>query len=284
MSLKTNPRLSLVDESNPALAFATADENQNQNSIPVGPAWVEVTRLTLALPHLDRAFDGYKVAQFSDLHVDNWMNPERLDPVIGLVNALGADLIAITGDFITHRAERFAPGLTPLLRRLFAPDGVVAILGNHDEWAGEKTIRRMLRQAGISLLDNTSVSLKRDGAVLSFAGIGDFYVENDRLDRVLEHLPSQGAAVLLAHEPDFADISARTGRFDLQISGHTHGGQIDLPVIGRLFLPRHARKYPCGLYKVGGMWLYTNRGLGMTHLHIRYNATSEVTLFTLTRG
>lgn len=284
MSLKTNPRLSLVEPNNPALAFTGAEDQQANNLIPQGPAWVEVTPLKLTLPHLDPAFDGYRVAQFSDLHVDHWMTPERLDPVIDLVNALGADLIAITGDYITHRAEAYAPGLTPLLKRLSAPDGVLAILGNHDHWAGERSIRSMLRLSGLTTLDNNLVTVQRDGASLHFAGIDDYYVDCDRLDLVLDKMPSQGAAVLLAHEPDFADISSRTGRFDLQISGHTHGGQIDLPVIGRLFLPRHARKYPCGLYRVGGMWLYTNRGLGMSHVHIRYNAKSEITLYTLKSG
>jgi predicted MPP superfamily phosphohydrolase len=101
------------------------------------------------------------------------------------------------------------------------------------------------------------------------------------MDQVLKRLPEDGAAILLAHEPDFADISARTGRFDLQISGHTHGGQIRLPMIGFPYLPRFGRKYPRGLYKVGNMLQYTNRGVGMVHLPVRFNSRPEITLFTL---
>jgi predicted MPP superfamily phosphohydrolase len=97
----------------------------------------------------------------------------------------------------------------------------------------------------------------------------------------LERLPEEGAAILLAHEPDFADLSARTGRFDLQLSGHSHGGQVKLPLFGIPYLPRFARKYPRGRYQVGKMILYTNRGLGMVHLPFRFNSRPEITLFTL---
>jgi len=283
MSLKMLLKRSLVEADRLVInGFKPATRSgASRVAAAIDPGWVEVTQRKLTLPRLDPAFDGYRLAQFSDIHMDNWMTPERISQVVDLVNAQQPDLIAITGDFITHHAEQYTPSLTPLLERLSARDGVVAIRGNHDHWAGARAINRMLRASGIVNLCNSAISLHRGLASLHFAGVDDFYVHADRLDLTLKKLPPKGAAVLLAHEPDYADISSRTGRFDLQISGHTHGGQIDLPVVGRMFLPRHARKYPCGLYRVGGMWLYTNRGLGMSHFHIRYNAKSEVTLYTL---
>jgi predicted MPP superfamily phosphohydrolase len=94
-------------------------------------------------------------------------------------------------------------------------------------------------------------------------------------------LPAEGCAILLAHEPDCADDSAATGRFDLQISGHSHGGQVSLPLIGPPVLPYLAQKYPSGLYQVGQMFQYTNRGVGMTPPYVRLNCRPEITVFTL---
>ncbi len=117
-------------------------------------------------------------------------------------------------------------------------------------------------------------------ARLHVAGVDDYMVGAARPDLVLERLPAEGAAVLLAHEPDFADVSAATGRFDMQISGHSHGGQVRLPVLDPPYLPPHARRYPLGLYRVAGMLQYTNRGVGMLGPHIRLNCRPEITAFT----
>jgi predicted MPP superfamily phosphohydrolase len=98
---------------------------------------------------------------------------------------------------------------------------------------------------------------------------------------VIDQLSENGAAILLVHEPDFADVSAATGKFDLQVSGHTHGGQIVLPFYGPPILPLSGRKYPSGLYRVGNMFQYTNRGVGVDRMPIRWNCPAEITLFTL---
>jgi predicted MPP superfamily phosphohydrolase len=111
--------------------------------------------------------------------------------------------------------------------------------------------------------------------------VDDIWEGAPRLDEVTAQLSDNGAAILLAHEPDFADTSAATGRFDLQLSGHTHGGQVVLPFMGAPILPYLGRKYGSGLYKVGEMLQYTNRGVGMARLPIRINCPPEITLFVL---
>jgi uncharacterized protein len=141
-----------------------------------------------------------------------------------------------------------------------------------------------MAESGIIELSNEVYPIQRGQARLYVAGIDDYIARNDRLEQVLEQLPEEGAAILLAHEPDFADISARTGRFDLQISGHSHGGQVNLPLIGPLYLPRYARKYTSGLYNVNGMIQYTNRGVGKVHVPLRLNSSPEITVFTLRNG
>jgi len=156
-----------------------------------------------------------------------------------------------------------------------------AVLGNHDHWMGSERVRHILRESNITDLSNYVYTLRRSEAVLHFAGIDDVMAHEDDLDRVLRKLPSSGPAVLLVHEPDFADVTAATGRFVLQLSGHSHGGQFVLPKIGPPFRGSHFKKYPLGKYQVEDMVLYTNRGLGTNTFWLRINCPPEITVLTL---
>lgn len=247
----------------------------------IEPSWVETTYLPLRLSRLGKGFQGYRLVQISDIHMDGWMNRKRLDDIVDRVNSLKPDLIVVTGDFVTHEPWKYVDDMVQSLSRLSARDGVLSVLGNHDHWAGVWTVQKILKKSNILNLNNQVRTLQCDGSHLHIAGIDDYYTGYARLDKVLEQLPQDGAAILLAHEPDFADISAATGRFDLQLSGHSHGGQVVLPFIGAPYLPRYCRKYPSGLYKVGNMFQYTNRGLGSVHFKIRFNSRPEITEFTL---
>lgn len=249
----------------------------------VEPLAIEYRHVTLMLPRLDPAFDGFRLVQLSDLHVNGWLTPERLAEVAAAINALQPDAIALTGDFVSGRQTYDRAGLVEALRVLRPAEVSVAVLGNHDHGhrTGPEGIRTLLHEAGIRELNNAAIALRRGAAALHLAGVDDLRFRQSRLDQVLEALPDEGAAILLAHEPDFADISAATGRFDLQLSGHTHGGQVRAPLIGPLLLPRYGQRYPAGLYRVRGMYVYTNRGLGMGHLRVRFNCRPEITIFTL---
>jgi predicted MPP superfamily phosphohydrolase len=247
----------------------------------IEPKWIDVNHVSLPLPRLHPSFDGYRLVQISDLHIDGGTNRQRLEEAVELVRVCEPDLVAITGDFITHFPGRYAADLIRWLGKLRAPDGVVGVLGNHDHGGNAPEVRAILRAAGVTDLSNAVQTLRRGQAALHLCGVDDPLKRQARLDRVLERLPEEGPAILLAHEPDYADISAATGRFALQLSGHTHGGQVRLPFVGPLFLPRWGRKYPQGFYKVKGMLLYTNRGLGTAHLTLRFNCRPEITVFTL---
>jgi uncharacterized protein len=250
----------------------------------VEPEDVEVVPVSLVLPRLDAVFEGYRIAQISDIHADGWMTPGRVLSLVNLVNAEAPDLVAITGDFATYSRFRslirHASRLVAPLRRLQATDGVVAVLGNHDHKTDARTVRRVLAASGVIELHNAVLTLRRGGESLYLCGVDDLKEGTPRLDRALEGLSEEGAAVLLAHEPDFADESAATGRFDLQLSGHSHCGQVGVPLLRYPFLPKLSRKYPTGLYRVGDMFLYTNRGLG-AHPRFRFNCRPEITVFTL---
>jgi predicted MPP superfamily phosphohydrolase len=243
---------------------------------------VEIKPLTLTLPRLSPEFDGYRVVQIGDLHLDDWTRPERLKGIAQKVNEQRPDLVAITGDFASYSARELdTQWLVEALRLLSARDGCVAILGNHDYLTDVKLVRRCIREGGVAELINDVLTLRRGDAVLHVAGIDDVMEGRSRLDLVLQKLPDPGAAILLAHEPDFADVSAATGRFDLQLSGHSHGGQIGVPILRRLVLPPFSQRYTSGLHEVGGMRVYTNRGLGFVHLRARILCRPEITVFTL---
>jgi predicted MPP superfamily phosphohydrolase len=247
----------------------------------VEPGWVDIERVKLKLPRLSPGFDGYRIAQISDIHMGGWMTHERFAEVAAAINDLNLDLVAITGDFVTSRADLWTEELGSVLSTLKAADGVVAVMGNHDQSGNRPIVQAIMRQSGIIELSNNVWTVKRGGERLHIAGVDDAWHKLDRLDDVLRKLPGEGGAILLAHEPDFADQSAATGRFDLQISGHSHGGQVVVPVLGPQRLPPFGRKYPLGLYKVGDMLQYTNRGIGMVRPYVRFNCRPEVTVFTL---
>jgi uncharacterized protein len=240
----------------------------------------------LRLPRLDPAFAGFRLVQISDIHLSESLNVDQMADVNQLVLNLRPDIVAITGDFIDRRGAsgRFLPKLSSALRTLSDQVQVLAVLGNHDYSVGAERVREILADSDILELRNQVFSLERGGASFHFAGLDDVTRGKPRMYEVLQQLPKEGAAVLLSHAPDYADISARTGRFDLQISGHSHGGQVVIPLIGPPVLPRNGKKYISGLYKVGQMYQYTNRGLGTSGLQIRFNCRPEITLFTLQPG
>ncbi|HUN09932.1 MAG TPA: metallophosphoesterase [Aggregatilineales bacterium] len=248
----------------------------------IEPGWVEVKPVTLTLPRLDPAFDGYRLVQISDIHMGTGMTAERLASIVELVNAQAPDVVVITGDFVTHGDINFQmPALRDGLSQLRAVDTAVAILGNHDHWTDHILVRRMLAEAQVLDISNGLQTIRRGQSSLHIAGVDDYWERQDRLDDVLALLPDEGCAILLAHEPDYADISAPTGRFDLQLSGHSHGGQVILPFIGPPILPSYSHKYPVGQYQVGSMIQYTNRGLGTVAPMVRFNCRPEITVFSL---
>jgi len=241
----------------------------------------QVTSLELRLARLGRAFDGLRVVHLSDLHMSSVTTAERLMEVVALANALQPDVIALTGDYVIGDRSFDGAALAQVLGQLRAPEGMFAVLGNHDRRPHVEAVRRALRAGGAVELDNTLISLRRGQDVLHIAGVDSFYRRRARLDRVLYALPASGCAVLLAHEPDFADVAAPTHRFDLQLSGHAHGGQVRVPGLTRFGLPKYGERYVQGLHMVGDMLLYVSRGLGMTTAPLRLNCRPEITLLVL---
>ncbi len=245
----------------------------------IEPNWIDVTQVPVVMPHLPPAFEGYRIVQITDVHADHWMTTDRLSRIVTLINQQKPDLVALTGDFVTFSAEKYGNHLTAF-KALKPKDQVVAVLGNHDVWTNPQLVSQILRAAQVNVLANQVYLVQRGQATLAIGGVGDVWNGQDRLDQVIAQLPASGGAILLAHEPDFADVTALTGRFGLQLSGHSHGGQVVLPLM-KLVLPLLGKKYPSGKYQVGQMTQYTSRGVGMASPRVRFNCRPEVTVLTL---
>jgi predicted MPP superfamily phosphohydrolase len=241
----------------------------------------EIVPVDVNIPELDPRFDGYRIVHITDIHLGQWLSTDRLRGVIDLVNKQNPDMVAITGDFVSYAVDHLVDDLTVCLKKLQPNDVSLAVLGNHDHWNGADKIRNVLHKSGVIDISNDVYTLQRKEAILHIAGVDSVMLNKHRLDLVMDKLHSSGPAILLAHEPDFADISATTGRFSLQISGHSHGGQFMIPGIGTFIRGPHFLKYPIGKYKVGDMIQYTNRGLGTNIFWLRINCPPEITVFNL---
>jgi uncharacterized protein len=245
----------------------------------IEPVWIDVVQVPVTLPRLSPALEGYRIVQITDIHADGWMDADRIAQITQQVNAQKPDLITLTGDYVTKNAEKFAPALKSL-SALNAPDGTIAILGNHDEWTNPKLITEVLESSNIKVLKNQVITLDRKGGLLNIAGLGDAWSGEDDMEKVLQQLPGIGASIMLAHEPDVADRTVETKKFDLQLSGHSHGGQVSLPFM-KLVTPPLGHKYPVGQYQIGDLIQYTSRGVGTSGIRVRFNCRPEITVITL---
>jgi predicted MPP superfamily phosphohydrolase len=243
----------------------------------------EITELPLEIPGLSDEFNGYRIVQITDLHLGHWLSPERLDGVVELVNRQEPDLVVMTGDYVSYVLKGITKSMISAFSNLLPKEATLAVQGNHDHWMGVENIRAIFNASGVIELANDVYTIQRGNAKLHIAGVDDITVGANDLEAVLAKLPEDEPAILLAHEPDYADISAQTGRFALQLSGHSHGGQIVLPKIGALLRGPGFFKYPNGLYQVGEMVQYTNRGVGTHVFRVRYNCPPEITVIKLWR-
>jgi len=247
-----------------------------------------LVEIEIPLARLPEAFDGFRLVQLSDFHYDEHFSAIPIRKSVAVVNDLRPDLIALTGDFVTvpilerpaslRAAAATVEPCAALLHELQAPK--YAILGNHDAIASPDHVVRALESANITVLRNQSVAIERGRDRMWLAGIDDLLRGRPDMSATLANISEKETTILLAHEPDFAD-DASLSPVDLQLSGHSHGGQIWIPGIGAPWLPPMARRYPRGLHQLGNLTLYTNIGIGTIRAPIRINCQPEITLITL---
>jgi len=254
--------------------------------------WVEITHRAIGLRSLPSAFEGMKIAQLSDIHLDEFTEPFLLRHSIEQINRLEPDLVLLTGDFVSYEIAprkfsiRSAWQCAEMLSELQCPQRY-AILGNHDHWLSGTEVSRALRANGIPVLVNSHVPVERGGSRMWLAGLDDPVCGRPDPDKAIpgsiRGIEGQ-PLVLMCHAPDYADdllahpAGASVG---LMLSGHTHGGQVRLPFVGALDLPPGGKKYVQGLFRLGSLQLYVNRGLGTIGVPFRFACPPEITFIRL---
>lgn len=247
------------------------------------PNWLEITRRELPLKELPSAFAGTRLVHFSDVHLGFNKDAHDLAKLVQHIKEEKPDIICFTGDIVDSYAEDLT-GSVSILAELQAPLGKYAILGNHD-YKNTELLTRLLATAGFRVLRNQSYLVKQGGAVIAVAGLEDMLHGKPDPAAAIKGIPAGTFTLLMMHEPDYAD-TAEAYPFHLQLSGHSHGGQIRLPLIGAPFTPYGSHKYIDGLYYTENkaMPVYVNRGFGETSMPFRFLCRPELTVLTLRRG
>jgi predicted MPP superfamily phosphohydrolase len=249
---------------------------------------IDIIQRPIAISNLPDPFHGFRIAQISDIHLEEFTEPYFFERVIKRINTLRPDMVLITGDFVTLGAFTFmsashaAHRCAELLATLTSPLRY-AILGNHDVSVGADMVTRALTTNGTPVLANCHLPIERNGSRLWLCGVNDPATSNPDLNLAIPTRPD-GPVILMAHEPDFADIVTQHplgSHVDLMLSGHTHGGQIQLPFLGPIILPPMGKKYAQGIFRLNQMQLYVNRGIGTVGVPFRLNCPPEITVFTL---
>lgn len=242
--------------------------------------WVRVRNIDVELASLPRAFEGYRIAQLSDLHVGSHCPRSRVEAWVRRVNGLDVDLVALTGDYVTS-GVRYHEDIAAALGGLAARDGVYAVMGNHDYYGDGEPLMTLLAERGIRLLRNEATQLARGDAIVHLAGVDDIYTKRIDIDAATRGLLPGAPLVMLAHDPASFPELARRG-CSLVLSGHTHWGQIGVPWLAdSLNYARLMTRHAAGRYELDGATLYVSPGLGTTGPPVRLGTWPEITLVTL---
>jgi uncharacterized protein len=244
--------------------------------------WLEIVCRELHFPELPAGLDGLRIALLADFHLYPTTRLEYIEHCVASAHQLRPDLVLLGGDFVQATADAIFD-LAPVLARLDSTLGSFCVLGNHDHWKGRQIVEQGLHESRLPVLRNAGRTLRFGGESLYLAGVDDCWAGHPDLAAAMADHPAGTFTILLSHEPDPASEYARDERIGLQLSGHSHGGQVRFPFVGSPFLPPYGREYDMGLYRIGRMQLYTNRGIGVT-APIRLNCRPEITLVTLRAG
>jgi uncharacterized protein len=237
-------------------------------------------RKQVRLPKLPNPFDGFRIVLLTDLHLHPFTTANLIRRTVEISNALKPDLVLLGGDFVCGFAEA-ALELAPILERLNAKHGLFAVLGNYDHYRGGDIVLDGLRRASIRVLINEGVRLTIGDGSIFLAGIDSVSAGQPDPSAAFSSRKNEAVNLALVHEPDYIDQLSSLVQVDLQLSGHTHGGQVRIPGFGAIILPPFGHTYVEGLYRVGSSQVYTSRGIGTVGVPFRFNCPPEVTEITL---
>ncbi len=243
-----------------------------------------IERVTCPLPEAHEGLDGLRIAVMSDFHHDDFHDDGLIGGAIESMNALKPDLVMFPGDFISSDVAGM-DALVGHFRRIESRLGAFACLGNHDQWNAPEGVTKQLERGGVSLLKNAASELRspRTGERFMIAGLESAWSGDPDLSKTLRGVNGDVPVLLGWHEPDPFD-SITDGRVLLQMSGHTHGGQVCAPFYGAIQLPRYGHKYVAGLFGDEQARLYVTRGIGSMGVPVRFCCPPEISLITLRAG
>ncbi|GIP25083.1 metallophosphoesterase [Paenibacillus sp. J23TS9] len=253
----------------------------------IEPNLLRIEKVKIITPSVTADLNGMRIIQISDLHLGEFYSLDKLRNLVTRINSLKPDLVVFTGDLIDNFSQyRNSGKVAPILKQIKATLGKYAVYGNHDQGGGGKhQYLRLMSDSGFKVLVNENKVLNVGRSKLNIAGLDDFLLGSPDLKSTFKQVDPDSFDLLLVHEPDVAD---RLGSYpvDLQLSGHSHGGQVRLPGYGSLYTPPLAHKYTEGLYTFYRQsrkpsYLYVNRGIGTTRLPFRFDSIPELTLLTL---
>jgi len=254
----------------------------------IGRHEIEIAERTFHIANLPPAFDGFRIVQFSDIHLVEYTEDFFVRDVIAKVNALNPDLLLVTGDFVSRGpmpievSYQAAARCGALLGALTCPQRY-GVLGNHDAIVGSRLIRDHMENNGLPILVNQFVRVERDGQHIVVGGLDNTSAGTPNLSLAVPG-KHDAPVILMVHEPDYTIHIAthpRGRNVDLIFAGHTHGGQVRIPGLRPLALPPNGRLFPQGRYLIGDSQLYVNRGIGTVGVPFRFNCPPEITVATL---
>lgn len=244
----------------------------------IEPRWVEINHICIKISALPKRFEGFTIAQLSDIHHCKHVPVEFVRKCVRQVNALSPDIIALTGDFISDSDTYLSP-VVEELSRLEAREGIFAVPGNHDN---KELTLYTLSKRGIRLLINELVPLYRKNEYILIAGVDDLWLGTLDIDRTLRYSNGE-PTIMLSHNPDII-TAVKHKNVDFIMAGHTHGGQISIPFVKpTVMFPQFDTPYMAGLFREGKTTLYVNKGIGTSTYPVRFFARPEISFFTLQR-
>ncbi|ASN05921.1 metallophosphoesterase [Virgibacillus necropolis] len=248
----------------------------------IEPSLLDIHQEIISSAKVTSEFNHFKIIQFSDTHIGFHYSLEQLEELVQTINNQKPDLIVFTGDLVDAPNDyNWNTTLIRILGSLDAKYGKYWIYGNHDHGGyGTNIVKNVMDQAGFNLLQNQHTTIKKGQESFVLAGIDDVMLGNPNLEKTLNQIDPSLFTLLLAHEPDFADKTINYP-VDVQLSGHSHGGQVRLPIIGHLYTPLYAQKYVNGKYQVDHLTLYVTKGIGTTRLPYRFLCKPEIYVYTL---
>ena len=243
----------------------------------------EITEMDIHIRRLGLAYDGLKIVHLTDIHHSLYTPLEDVERAVQMTNHLEPDLIALTGDYVTFSPTYIWP-VAQVLGRLRARMGVFAVLGNHDFQVDADEMTRALEAHHIRVLRNSHFALHSGQDKLWLVGVDDLWWSADDLEAGMRHVPSRDPKILLCHNPLGIRMAAEH-HIDLVLSGHTHGGQVRLPVVGALYTrSKLGKRFISGWNRLDGTQIYVSRGIGKVLLPVRVGCPPEIACLNLRAG